>query len=102
MLQKILFVVIVLFVVWRLLSARGRRLGTDAPGADSFSRFSPIKRRRRREWAQENNGVPERLVACDECGTFVPAERALAHESGAVYCGPNCRERGESKPSNAH
>ncbi len=100
--QRILFVVIVLFVLWRLLSARGRRLGDDAPSADSYSRFSPRKRRRRRDWARESNEGPERLVACAHCGTFVPAERALAESSGASYCGPSCRERGESKPPDVH
>ncbi len=102
MLQKILFVVLVLFVVWRLLSARGRRLGTDAPGADSFSRFSPIKRRRRRDWTRERNEGPERLVSCTHCGVFVPAERALAETSGAVFCSPNCREARQSRQPDAH
>ncbi len=50
LMQRILIVVVVLLVVWRLLAAIGRRLATKAPGADSFSRFSPEARRRRKQW----------------------------------------------------
>ena len=94
MLQRILLVVLVLFVVWRLLSAMGRRLGQQSPGADSYSRFSPNKRRRRREWARSgSDDGPERLVACSHCGTLVPAGRALAATSGETFCSPECRDR---------
>lgn len=93
MLQRILLLVVALLVLWRLVSALGRRLDRDAPGADSYSRFSPRKRRRRREWARgEGLGSPEQLVACSECGTYVPSRRALASDSGRVFCGPACQE----------
>jgi hypothetical protein len=92
-LHRILIGVGVLLVVWRLLAARGRRLDRDSPGADSYSRFSPRKRRRRQDWASSGGaGGPERLVACSVCGTYVPARRALTSESGGPFCGPACRE----------
>jgi hypothetical protein len=97
MLYRILLLVAVLLVVWRLLASLGRRLDRDAPGADSYSRFSPRKRRQRREWAaSEGAGGPERLVACSVCGTFVPTRRALTSESGGPFCGPACREASEA------
>ena len=37
--------------------------------------------------------VPSRnkLVRCDSCGTWIPAERALSLNSGlATYCSPEC------------
>lgn len=97
-LHRILLVVVVLLVLWRLLSARGRRLEREAPGADSYSRYSPRKRRQRRDWARGGSAAngPEKLVACSECGTYVPARRALASQSGRVYCGPACREASDA------
>ena len=74
--QRILLVVIVLLVVWRILASIGRRLSEKAPGADSFSRFSPEARRRRRQ-AGGDERTMEELVECTVCGTFVPAGRAL-------------------------
>lgn len=41
--------------------------------------------------------VPSRnkLVRCDSCGTWIPAERALSLNSGlARYCSPECISRG--------
>ena len=40
--------------------------------------------------------VPSRnkLVRCDGCGTWIPAERALSMNSGlATYCSPECLNR---------
>jgi hypothetical protein len=92
-LYRILLLVAVLLVVWRVLAALGRKLDRNSHGADSYSRFSPRKRQQRREWAGgERPGGPERLVACSVCGTFVPARRALTSESGGPFCGPACRE----------
>lgn len=91
MLQRILIVVLVLYVVWRLLSAAGRRADRVAPGADSYSRFSPEKRRQRRQ--QATDAGDERLVECSVCGTLVPAARILTAASGQVLCSDDCRRR---------
>jgi hypothetical protein len=40
--------------------------------------------------------VPSRnkLVRCDSCGTWIPAERALSLNSGlATFCSPECSRR---------
>jgi hypothetical protein len=89
-LQRILIVVMVLFVVWRLLAAWGRRMRGAQPGADSYSRFNPQQRRQRRDQFRE---PPESLVACDVCGTMIPSGRALSAGDGATVCGPACRSR---------
>lgn len=90
--QRILIVVIVLLVVWRILASIGRRLSETAPGADSFSRFSPEARRRRRQ-AGGDAQTMEELVECTVCGTFVPAGRALSDGDSRVFCGEDCRHR---------
>ncbi|HEV7786794.1 MAG TPA: PP0621 family protein [Thermoanaerobaculia bacterium] len=35
--------------------------------------------------------VPEILLPCAACGTFVPASRALAGKGAEVYCSEKCR-----------
>jgi hypothetical protein len=94
--QRILLVVVVLLVVWRILAAVGRRLSERAPGADSFSRFSPEARRRRKQWTDGGGGGAEELVECSVCGTFVPVGRALSSGDNAVYCSQPCRERSKA------
>ena len=89
--QRILFIVVVLLVVWRLLTAIGRRLSNKAPGADSFSRFSPEARRRRKQWTGGGQPQVEELVECVACGTFVPTGRALSDGSSLVFCSQECR-----------
>ena len=89
--QRILIVVIVLLVVWRILAAIGRRLSENAPGADSFSRFSPQARRRRKQWSEGEMSTVEELVECTTCGTFIPVGRALADGSSRVFCSEECR-----------
>ena len=93
MLQRVLIVVLVLYVVWRLLSAAGRRADRVAPGADSYSRFSPQKRRQRRESVKGAGGGAERLVECPVCGTLVPAPRLQTTASGRAVCSDDCRRR---------
>jgi hypothetical protein len=40
-----------------------------------------------------------KLVRCESCGTWVPAERAIAIKSGgATYCSRECLEKTPSKP----
>jgi hypothetical protein len=89
--QRILIVVIVLLVVWRILASIGRRLSEKAPGADSFSRFSPDARRRRKQWSEGETGTVEELVECTMCGTFVPVGRALSDGTSRVFCSEECR-----------
>jgi hypothetical protein len=91
--QRILLVVAVLLLVWRVLAAIGKRLVTRVPGADSFSRYAPEARRRRRQWSGRANGQLEELVECAVCGTFVPAGRALGGADGRSFCSRDCRER---------
>lgn len=91
--QRILLVVAVLLLVWRVLAAIGRRLVERAPGADSFSRYAPGARRRRRQASGGAAGAVEELVECAECGTFIPAGRALGVADGRSFCSHDCRER---------
>lgn len=90
--QRILLIVIVLLIVWRILASIGRRLSEKAPGADSFSRFSPEARRRRRQ-AGSDARTMEELVECTVCGTFVPAGRALTSGNSRIFCSEDCRHR---------
>jgi len=89
-LQRILIVVLILFVVWRLLAMWGRRMRGAQPGADSYSRFNPQQRRQRRDQFRQ---PPEALVACDVCGTMIPVGRALFADGDRKVCGPECRAR---------
>jgi hypothetical protein len=44
--------------------------------------------------AREKSTSRNKLVRCDGCGTWVPAERALSLNSGlATYCSPECMEK---------
>jgi hypothetical protein len=76
--QRILLIVVVLLVVWRTLAAIGRRLSEKAPGADSFSRFSPEARRRRQQWTGGESGKAEELVECGD---------------NRAYCSEDCRHQ---------
>jgi hypothetical protein len=78
---RIVFFVLALFVLWRVLSALGKRSASAGLGADSYSRFHPQQRRRRMN-ADEAPGFEarEELVKCVQCGTYVPMERALEGE----------------------
>ena len=91
--QRILLVVVVLLVIWRVLSAIGSRLSEKAPNADSFSRFSPEARRRRKQSSGSGEGRVEELVECSCCGTFVPAGRALPRAGGGSFCSEDCRRQ---------
>ena len=91
---RFLFFVVVLFLLWRVLLALGRRAARRSPGADSYSRFSPERRRARRQVAED---AREELVACTVCGTYVPTRRALPAGDGDVVCSAACRERARSR-----
>ena len=99
--QRILIVVVFLLVAWRILVSIGRRLNERAPGADSFSRFSPEARRRRKQWSDVSSGRVEELVECARCGTFVPAGRALTSGDDRIFCSESCRNEETVAPSDA-
>ncbi len=88
MLRRVLIVVAVLYLVWRIAAAWGKRLRRDEPGADHFSRFSGRGRGPRR---QSDGGAPEELVPCAHCGTYVPVARVLASGDGELFCSRECR-----------
>ena len=89
--QRIFLIVLALFLVWRVLSAFGKRAAKAGFGADSFSRFSPEQRRRRRERDSAGDGArPEELLECLRCGTYVPGGRAFRDEAGRPFCGEPC------------
>ena len=99
--QRILIVVVVLLVMWRILASIGRRLAERAPGADSFSRFSPEARRRRKQWSQGSRGRVEELVECSRCGTFVPSGRVLTSGEDRAFCSEECRLRDSAASNDA-
>jgi hypothetical protein len=90
-LQRILLIVVILLVIWRILSAWGKRLASKGMGADSYSRFSPFERKRRRSESSTQPSEPEELVACSSCGTYIPVRRALTSEAGRQFCSEDCR-----------
>lgn len=97
MLQRIVLIVIVLVVVWRIAAALGKRQRRTGFGAESYSRFQPLLRRRRREWSSRlGDEHADHLVACQCCGTYVPSRRALGSGSGEVFCSADCRDRGRA------
>ena len=98
--SRIVLAVLALFVVWRLLAALGRKLSSDGHGADSYSRYAPRARGRRRASTRADHGseTPEQLVACASCGTLVPTRRALAVPDRGVVCSESCREVLERRP----
>ena len=61
-LHRIVLIVVVAFVIWRVLLAVGRRAGRVAAGADDFSRFSAKRRDHRQRMKQRGAEVQEELV----------------------------------------
>jgi hypothetical protein len=89
---RIVLVVLALFLVWRILSAIGKRASSSKFGADSFSRFAPRQRRRRMDERRERTGQgPEELLLCESCGTYVPSGRSITDGGGSVFCSETCR-----------
>jgi hypothetical protein len=99
--QRILIIVVFLLIAWRILASIGRRLTERAPGADSFSRFSPEARRRRKQWSEASSGRVEELVECARCGTFVPSGRALTSGENRTFCSEECRHHDTVAPPHA-
>ena len=87
--QRIVVIVAVLYVLWRVLTALGRRVSAAGKGSEDFSRFSVRSRDRRKEAKQRQTANVE-LIACANCGTFVPGDRALTAGKGVVCCSPQC------------
>lgn len=48
--------------------------------------------------ARQKSPSKSKLVRCDRCGTWIPAERALKLNSGlATFCSPECMAKPASK-----
>jgi hypothetical protein len=93
--QRILLLVIVLFLVWRVLATVGRRLSREAAGADDFSRFSARRRDRRRRMEKTGDTSEEELVECAGCDTYFPATRVVISRDGRRFCSETCRGAAE-------
>ena len=101
MMSRIVFLVLALFVVWRVLSSLGKRAAAAGHGADSYSRFSPRKRRHRLDERSEAvDRGPQVLVPCSGCGTFVPGGRVVKNDDGRVFCSESCLEGKKARGSN--
>lgn len=87
--QRIVLIVAALFVLWRLLTALGKRSATTRRGAEDFSRFSAKSRDRRREAARRRDDGGD-LVACHHCQTMIPASRAVTVGSSGTFCSQAC------------
>ncbi len=87
--QRIIIIVVVLYVLWRVLTAMGRRTAASGKGAEDFSRFNARSRDRRRA-AKERQAENVELIACAHCGTFIPTDRALTSGDGVVCCSRDC------------
>jgi hypothetical protein len=88
---RILFIVTVLYVIWRVLHVWGRKIVRGSRGAEDFSRFSA---RRRAPGRADGSPVPrpgQELVECAGCGTYVPRARLVMGEDGQPYCSQACR-----------
>jgi hypothetical protein len=96
--SRIVLIVLALFVVWRLLSAVGRKNASSGLGADSYSRFNPRQRRRRLDLEDVQRQVaPEELSQCARCGVFVPQGRAVRGEGSDVFCSQECRDENRNE-----
>lgn len=90
--QRILIIVVILYVIWRVLYAYGRRMARQSQGAEDFSRFSGRRRARRGDGDGPGEGREQQLARCPGCGTYVPEERLLTASDGAAgYCSEACR-----------
>jgi hypothetical protein len=71
--SRTLLIVIVLYVIWRVLYAYGRRMDRRSRGAEDFSKFSAKRRDRvgEREAQPVSGGE---LVSCSGCGVLTPRD----------------------------
>lgn len=89
--QRIIIIVAVLYVLWRVLAAMGRRTAASGKGAEDFSRFNARSRDRRRA-AKERQAENVELIACAHCGTFIPTDRTLTSGEGVMCCSRDCAD----------
>lgn len=89
--QRIIIIVAVLYVLWRVLGAMGRRSAAAGQGAEDFSRFN-VRSKDRRRAAKARQAEDVELIPCAHCQTLVPADRALSISSGVVCCSRQCAE----------
>ena len=88
--RRLLILIIVLYVVWRVLGIVGRRRAM----ADARERVRGVG-------AKGRDRGPDRtrqLVPCARCGTLVPEDRAVRGSDGNLYCAATCLEAGTEKP----
>ncbi len=85
--RRLLVLVLVLYLVWRVLNIVGRRLEQRSREITEEGLAGRGSRRR----AATGGGEQERLLPCARCGTLVPASRALT-SGDASYCSPECRD----------
>lgn len=89
--QRIIIFVAVLYVLWRVLAAMGRRSAASGRGAEDFSRFN-VRSKDRREAARARHEEDVELIPCAHCQTLVPADRALSLPSGVTCCSRRCAD----------
>ena len=89
--QRIALIVLVLFILWRLLTAVGKRLVRDSAGAEDFSRFSARRRDRRDRFRPKGGTRNDELVECAGCASWVPSSRASRARDGSAYCSETCK-----------
>jgi len=80
--QRVLIFLVLLYLVWRVLGIRGRKLSREL-------RESGIGREPRSRPVDPS----QPLVRCAGCGTFFPAERIQRDRDGLGYCSDDCRQR---------
>jgi len=85
--RRLLIFITVLYVVWRVLIIIGKRIQKKAASANPFAGFS----RNGSSRPTDEAGQGEQLVACSQCGTLLPASRALRGPHGVVFCSEKCR-----------
>jgi len=83
--RRIAFVVLLLYVVWRVLKVWTSVVLKKSRGAEDYSRFSPRNRQRK----NTAEGAAE-LGCCSVCGTHVPTERLVGTGSGEFCCSEDC------------
>ena len=88
--HRILLIVTVLYVIWRVLNVWGRKIVRGSRGAEDYSRFSARRRAPGRADGSPVSKPGEELVECAGCQTFVPRARMTMGKDGRLYCGHDC------------